>query len=47
MGDLCAKLFELYPQVTLYVNDTNLPALRLYKNLGFRHHCAYRTIFVT
>lgn len=47
LGRLCRELLRQHASLTLYVNDTNIPALRLYERLGFVTHCPYRTIFVT
>ncbi len=47
MTDLCAILFdEGLPRLTLYVNETNEPALRVYEHLGFHFLSPYRTVFV-
>jgi predicted GNAT family acetyltransferase len=47
LGLLCQKLLVRYPRVTLYVNDENKPALRLYQRLGFLRWAPYGSIFIT
>jgi hypothetical protein len=47
LRDLCLALFERgYPRVTLYVNDENDSAIRVYEKIGFARHSAYETVFV-
>ncbi len=47
MTDLCATLFnEGLPRLTLYVNQTNEAAIRVYDKLGFVFLAPYQTIFV-
>lgn len=47
LRDLCALLFEEgVPLITLYVNRTNAPAIRVYKRLGFQFEGPYQTIFI-
>lgn len=47
MHDVCDHLFKRgFPRVTLYVNQENAPALKVYDRVGFEYHCAYQTIFV-
>lgn len=46
LGVLCRTLLERYPRVTLYVNDENLPALRLYQRLGFVRCAPYSSVFI-
>jgi ribosomal protein S18 acetylase RimI-like enzyme len=36
MGACCALAFERHPNLSLYVNDFNAPAVALYERLGFR-----------
>jgi uncharacterized protein len=36
MGACCALAFERHPNLSLYVNDFNTPAVALYERLGFR-----------
>ncbi len=47
LAEICARLLAHFPCLTLYVNEDNAPAIRLYEALGFVEHGAYRTIFVT
>ena len=47
MRDLSRFLFaEDLPLLTLYVNETNQHARRLYEKIGFQFHCPYQTVFV-
>lgn len=47
MRDLCALLFaQGMPRITLYVNETNLAACRVYRRVGFEHCEAYQTVFI-
>jgi ribosomal protein S18 acetylase RimI-like enzyme len=46
LNALCHLLLQRYPRATLYVNDNNAPALRLYQRLGFTRLCDYATIFI-
>lgn len=47
MRDVCEALFRRgHPQVTLYVNGSNVPAKRVYQKVGFEYHTAYQTVFV-
>lgn len=47
MYDICEMLFDRgFPRVTLYVNNENPSALRVYEKVGFGYHCDYQTIFV-
>lgn len=47
MTDLAEALFRRgYPRITLYVNEENAAALRVYEKVGFRLDCLYETIFV-
>lgn len=34
------------PRVTLYVNQSNIPARRVYEKVGFSFHSHYKTVFV-
>ena len=34
------------PRVTLYVNQSNIPARRVYEKVGFTFHSHYKTVFV-
>ncbi len=44
---MCAQLLTRYPQVTLYVNDFNHPARRVYEALGFVEQRRYASVYVT
>lgn len=45
--DLCALHFDQdLPRLTLYVNETNKPALKVYHRLGFELSSPYQTIFL-
>lgn len=47
MSDICALLLdEGLPRLTLYVNETNEAARRVYRKLGFQYLSPYQTIFV-
>ena len=47
MSDACRILFSRgWPRVTLYVNDDNSAARRVYERVGFVYHADYETIFV-
>lgn len=46
LSELCRRLLTEADRVTLYVNDGNEPALRLYARLGFRVHCPWATILL-
>jgi predicted GNAT family acetyltransferase len=47
MRDICHALFNRgFPIVTLYVNEENAAAKRVYQKVGFEYHSAYQTIFV-
>ncbi len=47
MTDICTILFEEgIPRLTLYVNEKNEPARRVYERLGFVNVAPYQTIFV-
>lgn len=47
LTDLCAELFRRgWPRITLYVNASNTPAIRVYEHIGFTYHADYKTIFV-
>jgi hypothetical protein len=37
---------DIAPRITLYVNDFNIPALKLYQSLGFKEITRYSTIFL-
>lgn len=47
MVDMCEALFKRgFPRISLYVNDDNLAARRVYKKVGFSFHCLYETVFI-
>lgn len=47
MMELCRILFARgWPRATLYVNEVNPAALKVYERVGFRFHGDYMTIFV-
>jgi uncharacterized protein len=41
---VCAQLLRAFPTLSLYVNDFNLPAIRLYRRLGFKETGELKTI---
>lgn len=48
MRELCRLLFVRgWPRVTLYVNEGNQPALKVYERVGFSYLHDYMTIFVS
>ena len=47
LGAICQRLLSTHPRLTLYVNEDNKAAIKLYQQLGFRYHHAYQSIFVT
>ncbi len=47
MFDLCDKLFATgLPLLTLYVNQSNEAAKRVYMRIGFRYYADYQTVFI-
>ncbi|TXD39049.1 GNAT family N-acetyltransferase [Lujinxingia vulgaris] len=47
MRDLCALLFaQGLPRITLYVNESNEAACRVYRRVGFRYCEPYQTVFI-
>ena len=47
MREVCAILLDRgCPRITLYVNRTNAPALKVYQRVGFEFHSDYQTVFV-
>lgn len=45
LSELCARLLERTRAVSLFVNEINLPALALYRRMGFQRHLAWRSLF--
>ena len=45
VGELCRRLFEHSRHACLFVNDTNAPALAVYRRLGFRAIAPWRSAF--
>jgi hypothetical protein len=46
--DICDRLFEAgVRRITLYVNEDNHAAIRVYRRIGFQFHAPYQTVFVT
>jgi len=45
LREVCARLLTEVPTLTLYVNDFNLPALRLYERIGFQRAGEYQSLF--
>jgi ribosomal protein S18 acetylase RimI-like enzyme len=46
MGEFCRLALKRAPRLCLFVNDFNLPAIRLYEKIGFRVAMEYRAIFL-
>jgi hypothetical protein len=45
LSELCTRLFERSRAVCLFVNDFNVPALALYRRLGFIERAAWHSAF--
>ena len=45
MSDLLERIFRSKPMVSLFVKRTNLPAIALYRKLGFRSLDSYRITY--
>jgi hypothetical protein len=45
LSEVCRRLLREIPRLCLYVNDFNLPAIRLYERLGFYRTSEYQSIF--
>ena len=46
LRDICGRLLTQVPRVTLYVNEDNAAARRVYTRLGFRDHVDWHSIFI-
>jgi RimJ/RimL family protein N-acetyltransferase len=47
MSTLCARLLREIPRLSLYVNDFNVGAIRLYERLGFQRAFDCQSIFLS
>jgi predicted GNAT family acetyltransferase len=47
MSTLCARLLNEIPRLSLYVNDFNVGAIRLYERLGFQRAFDHQSIFLS
>ena len=47
LSELCRRLFERSRHVCLFVNDFNLPALAVYRRIGFRDIAPWASAFYT
>lgn len=47
LAEMCMRLFARSRSVCLFVNDTNEPALKLYRRLGFTTRAAWASAFYT
>jgi hypothetical protein len=45
LAELCARLMQRSRVVCLFVNDVNVPALALYRRLGFRELAPWASAF--
>ena len=45
VGELCRRLFERARAACLFVNDSNTPAIAVYRRLGFRDHAEWGSAF--
>jgi uncharacterized protein len=46
LRDVCGELLQHVPRITLYVNEDNDGARRVYQRLGFRDHAGWLSIFI-
>jgi RimJ/RimL family protein N-acetyltransferase len=44
LSQICTRLLEIYPTLSLYVNDFNAPALALYEKTGFHQVAEFQTL---
>lgn len=44
LSAICDRLLHIFPTLSLYVNDFNLPAIRLYRRLGFKETGELQTL---
>jgi RimJ/RimL family protein N-acetyltransferase len=44
LGAICGRLLEVFPTLSLYVNDFNERAISLYRRIGFEHVGEFTTI---
>lgn len=44
LGAICDRLLEDLPELSLYVNDFNAPAIALYRRIGFETTSEFRTL---
>jgi hypothetical protein len=47
LAELCARFFERSRAACLFVNDTNAPALAVYRRLGLRACAQWASAFYT
>jgi ribosomal protein S18 acetylase RimI-like enzyme len=45
LSELCLRLFTASRTVCLFVNDSNAPAIALYRRMGFRDRAPWRSLF--